>query len=60
MFEVESEGSDFPVIPRKKKSLYFPDSEILVFTMPGRPHELVTSEMIGLFREKISKMNRKG
>jgi hypothetical protein len=50
------ESEDHPV-KVKGRPLYFPDSEILVFTMLGRPHELVTSEMIGLFGEKISKMN---
>jgi hypothetical protein len=37
IFEGESEDNPVKV---KGRSLYFPDSEIFVFTMPGRPHDL--------------------
>jgi hypothetical protein len=50
------ESEDHPV-KVKGRSLYFPDSKILVFTMLGRPHEVAAEEIKGLLREKISKMN---
>jgi hypothetical protein len=37
LFEIESEGSDWPAIPPKKKLVYFLDSQILIFTVAGRP-----------------------
>jgi hypothetical protein len=57
MFEMESEDVDSPVIPPKRKAFYFPDSQILIFTMPGRLHELLSREINRLLSEKISRMN---
>jgi len=57
LFEAESEDIDNPVIPNGRKVLYFPDSQILIFTMAGRPHEIVAMEMQNLFYEKIKGMN---
>jgi hypothetical protein len=57
MFEMESEDVNSPVIPPKRKALYFPDSQILIFTMPGRLHELLSREIHRLLSEKISRMN---
>jgi hypothetical protein len=44
MFEIESIDSDNPVIPGRK-ALYFPESQVLIFTMPGPPHEIVSREI---------------
>lgn len=57
LIEVESEGSDWPAIPPKKKTLYFPDSQILIYTMAGAPHEMLVQAMNNLMYEKLKTMN---
>jgi hypothetical protein len=57
LFEIESEGSDWPAIPPKKKLVYFPDSQILVFIMAGAPHEILSRAINELLCEKLKEMN---
>ena len=57
LFEVESEGSDWPTIPPKRKTLYFPDSQILIFTMAGGPHEILSRAINELLCDKLKRMN---
>jgi hypothetical protein len=56
LFEVESEQVDKPVIP-KSKALYFPDSQILIFTMRGLPHEVLARAMNELLCDKLKRIN---
>jgi hypothetical protein len=56
MFGPESEDVDNPVL-RNGKALYFPDSQILIFTMPSCPHERLVRVIGHVWREKISRMN---
>lgn len=56
MFGLEPEDVDNPV-PQKGKNLYFADSQILIFTMPGLPHELLADDISRIWWEKVSRMN---
>lgn len=56
VFDKESE--DNPVIlPRKRKAVYFPDSGILIFTMPGRPHDVVAEGLNFRIYDRLKRMN---
>jgi hypothetical protein len=46
---------DNSIIPGRKV-LYLPESQVLIFTMPGSPHEIVSRQIEFLLAEKISKM----
>jgi hypothetical protein len=59
LFEVEYEDVDNPVIPPKRKALYFPDSQILIFTMRGLPHEVLSRAINELLCDKLKRMNRR-
>jgi hypothetical protein len=54
MFEIES-NVDNPVIPGRKV-LYLPESQVLISTMAGTCHEIVSRKIEYLLQEKISKM----
>jgi len=48
---------DVPLYPVKGRSLYFHDTQILILTMPGLPHEILTDELRHLFKTKVDSMN---
>ncbi|KIN06852.1 hypothetical protein OIDMADRAFT_174008 [Oidiodendron maius Zn] len=50
------EDGDIAVIPFHGKALYFRDRRILIFTMKGSPHEILSRAIHDLLRAKLRKM----
>jgi hypothetical protein len=50
------EDSDISVIPWNGKALYFRDRRILIFTLKGSPHEILSLAIHELLRAKLRKM----
>lgn len=57
LFAEDFNEVDNPPVPSKSKNLYFPKSEILIFTMTGPIHELVARSVHDILTEKVRKMN---
>ncbi|KFY70821.1 hypothetical protein V498_10193 [Pseudogymnoascus sp. VKM F-4517 (FW-2822)] len=44
------------LLPRRRKALYFRDSQILLLKMPGGPHEIAAAKFSDYFGRKLDKM----
>lgn len=53
----EEEDYHSELIPRTAKCLYFPEEEILIFTMPGQAHEKASEHFGDLFAYKLGNMD---
>ncbi|KIN03340.1 hypothetical protein OIDMADRAFT_26053 [Oidiodendron maius Zn] len=53
----DTEEDNIPAIPWKGKNLYFRNSKILISTMAGRPHEVLSRAIDHLFYDKVKSMN---
>lgn len=57
LLEDDFDQVDNPLVPLKSKSLYFPNSEILILVMKDPIHELVARSVHDILTKKMRKMN---